>query len=255
MHRFSTSLGLAIALGLCAGRADALGVGVTGTFQVSITPNTDLSDLYLLFDSGDHQDAISLGPATAPAAVTTNFSLPFTLPSCNPFIYSPAQCGPYVGIVAVNTDETPNGIDVAIDPTQATAIINSHLSFTDPDCSSGAFPGFCFFANPDSLAAEAALVGGLEDPFDTNAYSQGLSGSQAASAFAGGAQPQLPLFNTLTNTATLSLVSFSNAQSGGSVSLDFTAEGPLIGAPEPATMGLLAAGLLLFGYRRLTSRS
>jgi hypothetical protein len=26
-------------------------------------------------------------------------------------------------------------------------------------------------------------------------------------------------------------------------------------APEPATMGLLAAGLLLFGYRRLTSRS
>jgi len=249
MPRFSTALGLAIALGLCASHADATQTIVTGLFQVTITPDTNLSDLYLLYDSGDHEEAVSLGPGSAPAGVTTNFYLPFTLPSCSHLIIlASPQCSSYVGVVAVNTDETPNGVAVGVDPGQATILFN--LPFSDPNCSAGAFPGFCYFADPDSPTAEAALVGGLEDPNNPNTYSQGLNGSQVASAFASAAEPQLALFNTLTYTATLSLVTFSNGQSDGNASLDF-----LIGTPEPATVGLLAAGLLLFGYRRLTSRS
>lgn len=251
MFGFSRVLGLALALGLCAGNANAVGVLFAGLLQVAITPDNNLSDLYLLFDSGDHQEALPLGPGSAPAGVTTNFYLPFTIPYCNPLIYNPAQCGPYVGVVAVNTDENPNGLDVGVAPSQATILFN--LPFTDPNCSAGAFPGFCYFANPDSATAETALVDSLKDPIDTNAYSQGLAGFQVASAFAYDALPQLALFNTLTNTASLTLLKFSTSNNGGSVELDyFTGEAQ---APEPATMGLLAAGLLLFGCRRLTSRS
>ena len=246
--RFSPVLGVAIALGLCAGNAEAIGTVVAGQFQVAITPDNNLSDLYLLFDSGDHQEAISLGPASAPAGVTTNFYLPFTIPFCSPGTYSPAECGPYVGVVAVNTDESPSGLDVGVAPSQATIIFN--LPFTDSNCSSGAFPGFCSFANPDSLVAEAALVDSLENPTGTNAYSLGLSGSQVAGAFANAAQPDLVLFNFFTNSASLTLVKFSISHPAGSVEIHFSPR-----TPEPATMGLLAAGFLLLGYRRLTSRS
>jgi hypothetical protein len=67
----------------------------------------------------------------------------------------------------------------------------------------------------------------------------------------------LTVYASLTLTATLPS---SDAQASFDItvpeahSFDFqTAENT--GALEPATMGLLAAGLLLFGYRRLTSRS
>jgi hypothetical protein len=58
----------------------------------------------------------------------------------------------------------------------------------------------------------------------------------------------LGLFVTLPEDASAKF-SISVPQTG---SFDFQSAESI---PEPATMGLLAAGLLLFGYRRLTSRS
>lgn len=153
--------------------------------------------------------------------------------------------GTFVGYMPLAYDFTIDPISVACvttDPCTVDVSWSLFLEVTGPAVAGGEVAApLAFGSGTGEITGTSALPSSF-NPFVTVAPMTVYSGSD------------LTVYASLNLTATLpsdGTASFSVVVPEGS-SFDFQSADSV---PEPATMGLLAAGLLLLGYRRVTSRS
>jgi len=167
----------------------------------------------------------------APANTTTHFDitaigadLPFPIPGT-----------PFFSLAGVYNTST-GGVTVAIDSTDAATLVSSGADFDS------AFPSF---SDPSgSPFGESLLAFGMANPYVT--IVDGFSGSELIQIFADTPEQQIPQLFTPYNgsgTSSASLVNFSDATAGGTVSISVS-PGISTPTPEPATGWMLGVIVL-----------
>lgn len=225
-----------LALGL-AGLSAATPAGATGVVAgtVSITfdhPTATLDDIWFVFDWGDINRAFPVtGAAPAGVSTTLALSLPAGLPS------SPYGTAGFA-VLAVYSAK-PGGVNVALSPTVASALISGSVPFAT------AFPGFGACSESDLITAltGSSSCGGLPAASVVNAF--GADAYYLGNPTGATGTGQLAAYTGAGDVA--SFVRFSNASSGGSVSVSFSPAQ----VPEPAAGWLLSLGSLVLGGLRL----
>ena len=165
--------------------------------------------------------------------MTTNFDisgfgLPFPVPGT-----------PFFSVIGLNST---GDVFVAVDQTDAATLISNGTSFDD------AFPSYAIGGVGGTPFGEASLVSEMEDPIG--------SGGELLQDFADTPEQQTPqLFTPLnfSGFANSTLVEFSNATSGGTVSLSIQPTG-ITATPEPAVGWMLGSAVLAMAGVRTIKR-
>jgi hypothetical protein len=215
-----------VALLFAAGLSAQNSGNLDETIVLSVTPSEDLTNLYFLYAQGDISRFFQL-PTSAGANMTTNFDisgfgLPFPVPGT-----------PFFSVIGLNST---GDVFVAVDQTDAAALISNGTSFDD------AFPSYAIGGVGGTPFGEASLVSGMENVNGPDVFG---SGGDMLQIFADTPEQQTPqLFKPLnfSGFANSTLVEFSDATAGGTVSLSIQPAGTTA-TPEPAAGWLLGSAV------------
>ena len=222
-------------------------------YSVTLTPRTDLLDVYVFNDAydteGDGNYVLQKVADSAPAAVpvTARGTNAFAAPgaAATDFTAETAIVGLYVSASTVPSDPSTYGIAIAYNTAAATAILAAEPSGYDASFNGTSLPSYDPTAGPEHLSLDDDEPTFATALFDGNTDLITLFGEDIV--FGGPGYIVSP--NDL-NDPSATFLDFSNASLGGSAVIAQTVQPDVV--PEPAAAPIATASLV--GVALLRSR-